>query len=61
VRHIPVFERALPAGTRLVVTVSKPGFISKVTTITIRRGRPPSRSDLCIAPGARHPAACPSH
>jgi hypothetical protein len=61
VRHVPIFERALPAGTRLVVTVSKPGFIAKVTTITIRRGRAPSRSDLCIAPGAKRPAACPSH
>ena len=60
VRHIPVFERALPAGTRLIVTVSKRGFISKVTTITIRRGRPPSRSDLCIAPGAERPGRCPS-
>jgi hypothetical protein len=59
-RHVPAFEGALRAGTRLVVTVSKPGFIAKVTTITIRRGRPPSRSDLCLAPGAEHPAACPS-
>jgi hypothetical protein len=61
VRHIPVFERALPAGTRLIVTVSKRGFIAKVTTITIRRGRPPARSDLCIAPGAKRPGRCPSH
>jgi hypothetical protein len=60
VRHIRAFERSLPAGTRLVVTVSKPGFISKVTTITIRRGRPPARSDMCVAPGARRPGRCPA-
>jgi hypothetical protein len=59
VRHIPAFERALPAGTRLIVRVSKPGYIAKVTTITIRRGRPPSRTDLCVAPGAERPRACP--
>jgi hypothetical protein len=59
VRHIAVFERALRAGTRLVVTISKPGYITKVTTITIRRGRSPARTDLCLAPGAKRPGACP--
>jgi hypothetical protein len=59
VRHIPAFERALPAGTRLIVRISKRGYITKVTTITIRRGRPPARSDLCVAPGAKRPKACP--
>jgi hypothetical protein len=60
VTHIRAFERDLRAGTRLTVTISKPGFITKVTTITIRRGRAPSRTDMCIAPGARKPSACPT-
>jgi hypothetical protein len=59
VTHVHAFERDLPAGVRLIITVSKPGYISKVTTIVIRRGRPPARTDMCLAPGARKPAACP--
>jgi hypothetical protein len=59
VTHLRVFERDLRAGTRLTITISKPGFITKVTTITIRRGRPPTRTDLCVAPDARRASACP--
>ena len=59
VTHVHAFERNLRAGVRLTITVSKPGYISKVTTIAIRRGRPPARTDMCLAPGARKPAACP--
>jgi hypothetical protein len=57
--HVRAFERDLRAGVRLTITVSKPGYISKVTTIVIRRGRPPARRDMCLAPGARKPSACP--
>ena len=53
------FERDLRAGMRLTITVSKPGYIAKVTTILIRRGRAPLRTDLCALPGARQPSACP--
>jgi hypothetical protein len=60
VTHIRAFERDLRAGTRLTITISKPGFITKVTTVTIRRGRAPARSDMCIVPGARKPSACPA-
>jgi hypothetical protein len=57
--HIRRFEADLRAGVRLTITVSKPGFIAKVTRIWIRRGRAPLRSDLCQAPGSRRPTACP--
>jgi hypothetical protein len=59
VTHVRPFERDLRAGVRLTITVSKPGYISKVTTIVIRRGRAPARRDMCLAPGARKPSACP--
>ena len=45
--HIPQFERELRAGTQLTITVAKPGYISKVTRVTIRRGKAPARSDQC--------------
>jgi hypothetical protein len=59
--HARRFERDLRAGVKLTITVAKAGYITKVTTITIRRGRAPLRSDLCLLPGARRASACPAH
>jgi hypothetical protein len=53
------FERALPAGVRLTVQVTRPGWIGKHTRLLIRRGRPPSRVDRCLYPGRTRPRACP--
>jgi PKD repeat protein len=55
-----VFERRLRAGIRITVVVSMDGFVSRYTRFTIRRGRPPSRADRCVAPGATKPTACPA-
>ena len=44
---------------KLTVTISKPGYITKVTTITIRKGKAPLRSDLCQQPGATKLTRCP--
>jgi hypothetical protein len=57
--HIKQFERELRAGTKLTVTISKPGYISKVTTISIRKGKAPLRSDLCQSPGTAKLSRCP--
>jgi hypothetical protein len=59
--HVRAFERDLRAGVRLTITVAKTGYVTKVTTITIRRGRAPLRSDLCLVPGAARASACPAH
>jgi hypothetical protein len=59
VLHVPQFERTLRAGTRLTVTVAKPGYISKVTRVTIRRGKAPVRSDQCRRPGEKRLTRCP--
>jgi hypothetical protein len=53
------FQAALPAGTRLVITVTKPGRIGKHTVIAVRRGAAPTRRDRCVMPGARKPVRCP--
>jgi hypothetical protein len=53
------FEQSLPAGTRLTVKVTRAGRIGKWSTILIRRGAAPRRSDLCAYPGAGAPAPCP--
>jgi hypothetical protein len=50
-------QGVLPRGTRLVVLVTRRGYIGKRTEILVRRGRPPLRSDRCVA-GAKV-VACP--
>jgi len=57
--HIPQFERELRAGTELTITVAKSGYISKVTRVTIRRGKAPARSDQCQLPDAKKLTRCP--
>jgi hypothetical protein len=52
------FERDLKAGTRLEIRVTKPGYVGKFTSITIRRRAEPSRSDRCLDPGATRPVKC---
>ena len=53
------FEPASPAGVRLTVQVTRPGWIGKHTTFLIRRGRPPSRVERCLYPGRTSPAPVP--
>jgi IPT/TIG domain/PKD domain len=54
------FERALPAGVRLVVRVAKVGEIGKYTQFAIRKGKLPKRLDTCLEPAGEKPQACPS-
>jgi hypothetical protein len=53
------FERSLPAGTRLAVSVTEPGFVGKYSSFVIRRPAPPRRRDLCLVPGITDPTRCP--
>jgi len=57
--HIQQFERELRAGTKLTITVTKPKYITKVTTLTIRQGKGPARTDRCQLPGETKLIACP--
>jgi hypothetical protein len=52
------FERALGAGTRIEIRVTKPGYVGKFTSITIRRRAEPRRSDRCLDPGSTRPVRC---
>ena len=56
--HMPQFETYLRSGVKLTITISKPGYVSKVTTIKIRRAQAPLRSDLCRVPGATKLSRC---
>jgi hypothetical protein len=59
VTRLSTFERVLPAGMRLTITISKPGYVSKVTVLRIRRGAAPLRSDGCLYPGQEKARRCP--
>ncbi len=58
--HVKKFERALRSGTRITVTVSRSGYVSQITTITIRARKAPTRSDSCQLPGKKTTQKCPS-
>lgn len=58
--HFHSFERFLPAGVELVVTVFQGEEIGKMTRLYVRAGRPPRRIDTCVNPAGAKPVACPA-
>jgi hypothetical protein len=56
--RISAFERALPAGMRITVSVTRSGYIGKQTVFWIRRGKIPQRQDNCVYPNGKV-RACP--
>jgi hypothetical protein len=54
------FERRLRAGTLVEILVTGPGRVGKYARFKVRRGKPPARTDACLAPGSSRPTACPS-
>jgi hypothetical protein len=58
--HVKRFERTLKVGTKLTVTVSRKGYVSNVTVITIRARHAPKRADSCLVPGKKKTQKCPA-
>jgi len=56
----PLRGRFLPVGVTLEVRVYKEGQIGKYTRIRIHGLRPPTRKDLCLAPGSSAASRCPA-
>jgi hypothetical protein len=52
--------RFLRGGTSIKVLVSRQGEVGKYTKFRIRSGRPPVRTDLCLAPATTAPTECPA-
>jgi PKD repeat protein len=55
----PRFARSLKAGTVLEIRVTKAGEIGKLTRFVPRRGKLPTRTDLCLS-SAGKPMSCPA-
>jgi hypothetical protein len=47
------FERTLRAGTKITVTVTRPGYVGKRTVFVVRRGKAPQRADRCLSTRGR--------
>jgi len=45
-------------GSELVVRVTKPGTIGAMRIVTVRRGKVPTRLDLCLDPDRKAPQSC---
>ena len=41
------------------ISVTRRGFVGKRTVIALRRGKAPTRRDLCVYRGAQKAKACP--
>ncbi len=54
------FQRSLNVGAVLVIRVWKTGVIGKYTSFTIRRGKLPKRTDMCLTSATSKPMPCPS-
>jgi PKD repeat protein len=53
-------ERRFRPKTKLIVKVTKSGFIGKQTVWTMRRRKPPLKRNSCLFPGVRKASECPS-
>jgi hypothetical protein len=56
--RLRAYEGHLLAGARLVIRVTRAGFVGKHTVIRIRRGKQPLRRDRCLYPGTEGPTKC---
>jgi PKD repeat protein len=54
------FERRFRAGTKLIVRTTKPGFIGRQSTWTMRSGKRPKRVNRCLVPGVTLATKCPA-
>ena len=56
--RLRAYEGMFRAGARVVIRITRPGFVGKHTSILIRRGKAPLRRDRCLNPGSGEPTAC---
>lgn len=53
-------QRSYSPGAMIEIRVTAPGVIGKYVKVSIRSGRPPARTDLCVRPEAVAPFRCPA-
>jgi hypothetical protein len=56
--HLKPYQRLLRGNLRLQISVTRRGFVGKRTIIILRKGKAPTRRDLCLYPGVRRAKSC---
>jgi hypothetical protein len=56
----PYLKKKFRPGTKITVTITKPGAIGRAAVFRIRALKRPVRKTLCVLPGATRPSKCPS-
>jgi hypothetical protein len=56
--HLKPYQRLLRGNLRLEISVTRRGFVGKRTVITLRKGKAPTRRDLCLYPGVSRAKSC---
>jgi hypothetical protein len=56
--HLKPYQRLLRGNMQLEISVTRRGFVGKRTIITLRRGKAPTRRDLCLYPGVSRAKSC---
>jgi hypothetical protein len=54
----PFRGKRLPAGTRVTIVITAPGYEGKVYVYRMRKKKRPSLRQLCLPPGATRPGTC---
>ena len=58
--RLRAMQRTFRAGIQLRILVTRPGLYGKYTRFRIRRGKAPTRTDMCLPPTAPgRPSRCP--
>jgi hypothetical protein len=56
--HLKPYQRLLRGNLRLEISVTRKGYVGKRTVILLRRGKAPTRRDLCLYPGIAKAKSC---
>jgi hypothetical protein len=56
--HLKPYQRLLRGNLKLVISVTRRGYVGKQTVIRLRHGKAPTRRDLCLFPGVRNAKSC---
>ena len=54
----PFRRKRLPAGARVTIVITAPGYEGKVYVYRMRKKKRPSLRQLCLPPGATRPGSC---
>jgi len=58
--HLKLLQRRLKPGAKIGISITKTGFIGKYIRFTIRKGKAPLRTELCLSASGKRAGRCPA-